>query len=61
VYKKQRLLLGLSVSFLTAAAMTGCQPKTASEKAEDKIEDAAHNAEQGVERAGEKVEDATKN
>ncbi len=40
-------------------ALTGCQPKSTSQKIEDKAEDAAHETKQGMERAGEKVKDAT--
>jgi predicted small secreted protein len=38
----------------------GACEKTASQKVEERVEDAGQNMEQGAERAGEKVEDATK-
>lgn len=56
-----------SSNLLFAAASLGilslgaCQPKTPAQKVEDKVEDAGHNIEQGVERAGEKVEKKTNN
>jgi len=39
--------------------LAGCQPQTPTEKAQDKVEDAAHETKQGMERAGDKVKDAT--
>jgi hypothetical protein len=49
---------GLLGMFLLTALVAGCQPQTPAEKAQDKIEDAAHETSQGMERAGEKVKDA---
>ena len=40
------------------SALIGCRPRTPAEKAKDSIEDAAHDAGQAIERAGEKVKDA---
>jgi hypothetical protein len=41
------------------ATLSACQPQTPAEKAENKMEDAAHETKQGMERAGDKVKDAT--
>lgn len=46
----------LGFTMLALLAM-GCE-KTASQKVEDKVEDAAHETGQAMERAGEKVKDA---
>ncbi len=54
--KKYSLLVGLIITQLMLAA---CQPQTTSEKIENKVEDAAHETKQGVERAGDRVKDAT--
>jgi hypothetical protein len=48
----------IAIGFTLTALTIGCQPKSPSEKAEDTMEDAAHETGQAVERAGEKVEDA---
>lgn len=53
---KNYVLIGTVL--LIQALIMGCQPKTAGEKAKDKIEDAGHDMGQGIERAGEKVKDA---
>jgi hypothetical protein len=50
-------LIGLVL--LTNLVLMGCERST-SQKVEDKMEDAGHEIKQGAERAGEKVEDATK-
>jgi hypothetical protein len=42
-----------------SGAVIGCQPKTPAEKVMNKVDDAAHEAGQAVERAGDKVKDAT--
>jgi hypothetical protein len=47
------------LAILAAAAMSGCQPRTTSEKVKDKTEDAAHETKQGMDRAGDRVKDAT--
>lgn len=39
---------------------TGCKPRTPAQKVEDKVEDAGHEVHQGMERAKENVNDATK-
>jgi hypothetical protein len=54
---KTWLLIGVLAGILNIN--TGCKPKTTAQKVEDKMEDAQHEAGQGMERAGEKVEDAT--
>lgn len=40
------------------AALAGCQPRTAAEKAENAAEDAAHETGQVLERTGERAKDA---
>jgi len=49
----------LPAAMLAACAILPACQKTASQKVEDKVEDAGHSVEQGAERAGEKVKDAT--
>jgi len=44
---------------LVAGVMGGCQPRTPTEKAKDKMEDAGHEVNQGMERAKDRVKDAT--
>jgi len=46
------VLLGMSAGLFCLAAI-GCKPKTTSQKIEDKVEDAGHEINQGVERAKE--------
>ena len=53
----KRTLLMLSVLSLSGF-IAACQPRTPTEKAQDKVEDATHNTGQAVERAGERVKDA---
>lgn len=56
--KRSFFLTGLvMVSMMTIGV--GCKPKTTAQKIEDKAEDAQHEVQQGVERAGENVKDAT--
>jgi hypothetical protein len=50
-------LLGLA---LLACALSACQPRTPGEKVKDAAQDAAHEANQGMDRAGDRVKDATK-
>ncbi len=45
--------------FLGVVLVSGCQPQTPAEKVQDKVEDAAHETKQGMERVGDKVKDAT--
>jgi hypothetical protein len=40
--------------------LSGCQPRTPAEKAKDKVEDAAHETDQGLKRAGDRVNDSVK-
>jgi outer membrane lipoprotein-sorting protein len=54
--KNNLFILALVVS---AGVLSSCQPKTPAEKVQDKVEDASHEAGQAVERAGERVKDAT--
>ncbi len=49
----------LATALMAFIAITGCQPQTPAQKVEDKMEDAAHETKQGVERAGEKIQNAT--
>jgi hypothetical protein len=56
--KKLWMLPVLLVGF--AALAPACKPRTASQKIEDKAEDASHDVGQAAERAGENVHDATK-
>jgi hypothetical protein len=53
-------LLTLLAAGYFGLALTGCQPKTPAEKAENKIEDTMHESKQGMERAGDRIDDATK-
>ena len=53
-----KLLLVLFL-MLTGALAVGCKPKTVSEKVKDKVEDAGHEMGQGIERAGERVRNAS--
>jgi hypothetical protein len=46
-------------AFLMASSLVACQPRTPAEKAKDKIEDAGHETKQGMERAGDRIKDAT--
>jgi hypothetical protein len=52
----KRLLMPLAAVVL-GLGLSACE-KTASQKVEDKMEDAGHEVGQGAERAGEKVNDA---
>jgi len=54
---RSRWLVG---AVLTCGVLGGCQPRTPAEKAQDKIEDAAHETEQGLERAADRVKDSVK-
>lgn len=54
--KKMRLLLAIGVFTSIGLVGSGCKPKTAGQKIEDKVEDAGHEMNQGVERAKENVD-----
>ena len=45
-------------ALLLNGLLAGCQPKTPAEKVQDKVEDAAHETGQAIERVGDKVKDA---
>jgi hypothetical protein len=58
---KIRALVSLSVASagIFCLSAVGCKPRTPTQKVEDKVEDASHEANQGMERAKENVQDAT--
>jgi len=56
-----KIILGwFGLALLLYMGLPGCKPTTTSQKIEDKAEDAAHETKQSLERAGEKIKDATK-
>jgi hypothetical protein len=58
VLKMDKRTLSLVALALLGGAVVGCRPRSAAEKVEDKVEDAAHEAGQAIERTGERVKDA---
>ena len=57
--KKLTAILPVFAVVAGAAILPACE-KTASQKVEDKVEDAGHSVGQAGERTSEKVDDATK-
>jgi predicted small secreted protein len=55
---KNKVLIVAGV--LLSGLMAACQPQTTAEKMKDKVEDATHETGQAIERAGDKVKDATR-
>jgi len=53
--------LHITVALLILSGLvTGCQPRTPAEKAKDSVQDAAHEVDQGLKRAGDRIEKAVK-
>ena len=55
----QKLWMGVVAGLTGIVFFAACKPKTTAQKVEEKVEDAAHEAGQTVERAGERIKDAT--
>ena len=55
----KKTLFGWTVAAITGLALAGCQPDTLAERMEDAAEDAAHETQQSLERAGDEIEEAT--
>ncbi len=53
-------LLVVMISLYGSLSLSGCAPRTPAEKAKDKVEDAAHETGQSLERAGERIKEKAK-
>lgn len=56
----KRMSLAVLSAGVFALGAVGCKPQTPAQKIEDKAEDVGHEINQGVERARENAQEATK-